>query len=245
MTEPRIQLLDDLGVEFARVAAEHTRRARRPRRAVAIAMTVLMLLGGAFAAPPTRAAIEDIASSLAGWVDGDDAHAPGRALRPQDDAPDWVRDESGRLIAESGGVRLYVSRFEPKQGEAQLRFTVGQGALMWDTVDGWRKRFDDHAIVVLGTAPIGRKEGVLDEQGRFPLLGVTARSVTRLELRYGDGSPLIANGIEGGFVLMADARRSLRELIAYDTAGRELERTDVSSIDMRFACERERDCPSA
>lgn len=46
-----------------------------------------------------------------------------------------------------------------------------------------------------------------------------------------------------GFVLMADARRALRELVAYDAAGRELERTDVSYIGRQRVCFDERSCP--
>ena len=97
MTEPHIQVLDELGAEFVRVAAEHERAPHRsrlrtiattPRHAVAVAFSILVLLGGgAYAVPPTRAAIDDIASSFAGWVEGDDEDAPGRALRSGDDAP--------------------------------------------------------------------------------------------------------------------------------------------------------------
>jgi hypothetical protein len=42
---------------------------------------------------------------------------------------------------------------------------------------------------------------------------------------------------------MADARRALREIVAYDTAGRELERSDVSHIDRQRVCFDIRGCP--
>ncbi|HTE63198.1 MAG TPA: hypothetical protein VK631_22785 [Solirubrobacteraceae bacterium] len=227
MSNHDVRWIDALGAEFAGVAAAHETPSRRParRRVLAMALSAVVLLGaGAYAVPVTRAAIEDVTSSLAGWVSGDE----GRALRPDDDAPDWVRDEGGRVIAETDGVELYVSRTEAKAG-ALLRFTLGDGFAVFDTVDGWRARFDDHAVVVLGASPAAGGEGV-DDRGRFPLLGVTARSVAKIELRYADGPPLVADDIDGGFVLMADARRARQELVAYDAAGRELERTDVSEF---------------
>jgi hypothetical protein len=199
--------LDAFGDELARVAtAPPVRRVRR-RRALAVALSAFVLLGGgAYAVPATRAALDDVA----GWLAGDD----GRALRPADDAPRWVREEGGRVIAEAGGFRLYVSR----SGEL-LRFTIGDWTSHFDTAGGWRERFDRHAVVVLGTAPAAG--------GRLPLFGVTAESVDRVELRYESGPPLVADRVDGGFVLLADAGRERAELIAFDAAGRELERADV------------------
>lgn len=254
MTEPRIQLLDDLGAEFARVAHEHETASRRVlpavgwrmprraprRRALALTLTATVLLsGGAYAVPATRAAIEDLTGSFAGWVAGDDDQAPGRALRPEDDAPSWVRERGGRLIAETDGVELYVTR-TTRDGATQLDFTFG-GVGIGDSIEGWREQFDQHALVVLGPTSVHGKPW--DRRGRFPLAGLTARSVDRVELRYDTGPPLVARGLDGGFVLMADARRALRELVAYDVAGRELERTPVNHIDRRHVCFDARGCP--
>jgi hypothetical protein len=239
-----IKLLDDLGAEFARVAAQHERGRRRfPGRALAIAASVLVLLGAsAYAVPPTRAAIDDLAASFAGWFEGDEAAAPGRALRPEDDAPDWVREEGGRLIAEKAGVGLYVTRSETEQGTV-LNFALDQAVGIGNTIDGWRETFADKAAVVLGPTAFGNRD-FLDEQGRIPLLGVTARSVERLVLHYvDDGPPLVETGVDGGFVLLVDAWRPLRELVAYDAAGRELERVDVRYLDLRYYCEKEPGCP--
>ena len=71
MTE-RIQLLDDLGAEFGRVTARAERRSPGLRtRTLAIALGIAVLLGcGAYAVPTTRAAVDGIADSLAGWVFG-------------------------------------------------------------------------------------------------------------------------------------------------------------------------------
>jgi hypothetical protein len=254
MTEPRIQLLDDLGAEFARVAAEHERSTRRsqlrtfvatPRHALAVAVaSVVLLAGGAYAVPPTRAAIDDIASSFAGWVADDDEDAPGRALRPEDEAPDWVSEGGGRVIAETAGVKLYVTRVGTEERGTLLSFSLGNGAGLSGNIEDWRERFQEHAVVVLGPAPFGPQD-FIDEQGQFPLMGVTARSVKRVELHYSEGPPDSAAGIAGGFVLIADASRPLRQLGAYDAAGRELERVDVSHLDMRYLCKREPGCPSS
>lgn len=254
MTEQPIQLLDGLGAEFARVASEHERaplRARlrsftaTPIRALAVALSALVLLGaGAYAVPPTRAAIDDLTSTFAGWVASDEGAAPGRALRPDDDVPDWVTDtDNVRVIAEAAGVKLYVTREETEERGTQLNFWLGEGLGMGDSIEGWRDRFDEHAVVVLGPALFGPQD-VLDEQGRYPLLGVTARSVERLELRYREGPPLITTGVDGGFVMIADAWRRHRELIGYDAAGRELERVDLSYLDPRYLCDKEPTCPS-
>jgi hypothetical protein len=251
MTEPSIQLLDDLEAEFARVAAERASSPRRarvralaasPPRALAVALTVLILLGGAaYVVPPTRAAIEDLTSTFAGWIAGDDDQAPGSP--PQHDAPRWVREEGARLIAERAGVGLYVTRTEIEAGTV-LDFTLGHrnAVTIGATVEGWRERFGEHAAVVLGWTPFGGEKGLLDEHGRVPVLGVTARSVTQIELRYEYGPPLVATDIDGGFVLIADAWRPFRELVAYDAAGKELEQVDVRYLDLRYLCDKEPGC---
>jgi hypothetical protein len=250
MTEPHIQLLDDLGAEFARLAAEHERRPRRARlrsftatpiRALAVVLSAVVLLGaGAYAVPPTRAAIDDLTSTFAGWLASDESPAPGRALRPDDDVPGWVTDtDDVRVIAEAAGVKLYVTR----DGDT-LNFWLGEGMGMGDSIEGWRERFDEHAVVVLGPALFGPQD-VLDEHGRYPLLGLTARSVDRIELRYHEGPPLVTRGVDGGFVLIADAWRRHRELVAYDAAGRELERVDLGYLDPRYLCDKEPTCPAS
>jgi hypothetical protein len=242
----QIQLLDDLGAEFARVTARPPRRT--PARALAIALGALVLLAGvAYTVPPTRAAINDIASSFEGWVGGNEDNPPGRALRPDDDVPDWVREGGARVIAETAGAKLYVTR-RPFEAGTYLMFSLGRGVGMGDTIDGWHDMFKNRAVFVLGPGtfepkPDARsllvKRGLMDDRGHIPLMGVTARSVKRLELRYASGPPLLAEGIDGGFVMIVDAWRALDELIAYDAAGRELERLDVSDFDLRYICDKE------
>ena len=239
-----IDLLEDLGAEFARVAARHPdRRRRSAARALAIAASAVVLLGvSAYVVPPTRAAIDDLASSFAGLFEGDDATSPGRALRPGDDAPDWVRESGGRLIVEKAGVGLYVTRVETEQGMV-LNFALDQAVGVGNTVDGWRETFEDRAAVLLGPTPFGHDDW-LDERGRIPVLGVTARSVDRLVVHYVDGGPpLEETGVDGGFVLLVDAWRPLREIVAYDASGRELDRVDATHLDLRIYCEKEPGCP--
>ncbi|MBA2634404.1 MAG: hypothetical protein H0U86_15630 [Chloroflexi bacterium] len=251
MTE-HIQLLDDLGAEFARVAAEAERTTRQPSglagrlfrsglraRTLAVALGIAALLGGgAYSVPATRAAVDGIADSFAAWVSGDSDEAPGRALQPGDNAPRWFSEGAeSRLIAKTEGVGLYVRRTDSDEGP-WLEFGLGVGLSMGDTLEGWRQRLGQHALVVLGPALFGPQD-VLDEQGRFPLLGVTTRDVKRVELRYFEGPPLVGDTGDGGFVLLADAWRPLRELIAYDGAGHVLERTDMRGDDARYLCEKE------
>jgi hypothetical protein len=260
MTE-RIQLLDDLGAEFARVAAEAERmsgkRSARPgrpfrsglrSRTLAIALASAAVLGGgAYAVPATRTAVDGVADSFSGWVSGDRDQAPGRPLKPGDNVPSWFREDGEtRLIAKTEGVSLYVRRADTDEGP-QLWFGLGEGIsrAMGGTLEDWRQLLGQHAVVVLGPVPFGPRD-VLDERGRFPLLGVTTRDVKRVELRYFEGPPLVGDNGDGGFVLLADAWRQPRELIAYDGTGRVVERADVSEPDMRYLCEKEPGvCPPA
>ena len=245
MTKHRTQFLNDLAGEFARVAAEdETARTRRPslmgggsgRRTLAMMSAIVVLAsGGAYAVPTTRAAIDDLTGAFAGWVAGEDDDAPGRALRPEDDAPAWVREQGGRRIAETDGIGLYVTRHRLPSGETFLDFALDKGVGIGATIEGWRERFDQHAVVVLGPTPVEQGE-IFDQQGRFPLLGVTARPVDRVELEYANGAPHVDAGVNGGFVLMVDGWRALERIVAYDADGRQLESADVSHIDMRGRC---------
>ena len=253
MTEP-IQTLEDLGAEFERVAAEAERRPSASRLShfrgrarlapVALGLAVL-LAASAYAVPATRAAVGGIADSLAGWVSGDSDDPPGRALMPGDKAPAWFSASVGeaRLIAETDGLGLYVRRMESEKGP-WLEIWLGEGRGMGATIDSWRERLGQRAVVVLGYTPFGRRD-VLDERGRVPLYGLTTRDVKRVELRYVEGPPVADATGDGGFVLLADAWRPLQEIVAYDESGRVLTTTDVSEFDLRYLCEKDPGaCPS-
>lgn len=250
----RIRVLDHLGAEFARVAAEAEETSRRPARrrarisaprlgafrlGIFLAMTAL-LVGGTYAVPATRAAVDGVVDSFAAWVSNGTEDPPGRALGPGDDVPPWFRDGGEtRLIAETEGVSLYARRADSPEGP-WLWFGIGEGVprATGDTLERWRERLDQRAVVLLGPALFGPRD-VLDERARFPLIGLVRRDVTRLELRYLEGPPLRAEAGDGGFVLLADAWRRLTELIAYDRAGRVVERLDMRRDDMRYLCEKE------
>lgn len=252
----RIQALEHLGEELACVAAEAEERSRKPARDVKRSLTfrlrgrvatiavasAVIVAGGALAVPGSRAAFDGVLDSFAGWVAGDDNAAPGRAVEPGDDVPRWLRDDTEtRLIAKTHGIGLYVKRTDSEQGPV-LEVALGQAVGMADTLDGWRQRLGQDAVVLLGYTPFGRQDP-LDDLGRVPAFGVTTRDVKRVELRYSEGPPLVGATGDGGFVLLADAWRLPRELIAYDSTGHVLDRIDVSEYDMRYMCEKEPVCP--
>lgn len=220
----------DHEVACAIESARCTPTRRRPRAYVLALVAAILLSGSAYAVPTTRAAIEDITSPFAAWIAGDEDGAPGRAVDAGDEAPEWVEAGEGRLIAKTDGVPLYVTRIRSEARGTLLGFslgdTKGSSIAVFDTVEGWRDRFGKHAVVVLGALPAQ----LGPEPKRFPLLGVTARSVEHVELRYTSGPSLTTNAVEGGFVLMADATRSMSEIVAYAGDGRALDRADVSKL---------------
>lgn len=215
------------------------RRRTRVHRLAAAACAAAILGAGAYAVPVTRAAMDDVFSSIAPWAGGDDDdQAPGRPVSPGDDAPDWVRQAPGakRVIAENGGVKLFAVR----EGDGKLSVALGDSVGLTSTLDGWRERFANQAIVVLG--PAAFPDGPLDALGRRPLLGLVARSVTRVELRYESGEPTSEDGLHGGFVLLANAAERPRALVGFDAAGREVDRLDVSDLELQI-CTDVRGCP--
>lgn len=254
----RFELVDALDAEFVRVGAEAERSARNPpladrllhgasARALLVAMAIVVLLGGsAYAVPATRGTVSDIADSFAGLFSGDDGDAPGRPLQAGDRVPAWFQDSAvgeRRVLAETAGVKLIVRARSTAEGR-WLEFGLGEGIVTGDTVESWRERLGQHALVLLGTTAIGPRD-LLDDRGRVPLLGVTTRDVRRVELRYADGPTASSEAGDGGFVLLADAWRPLRELVAYGSADRVLDRVDISAQDLRYLCEKEPGCPPA
>jgi hypothetical protein len=221
--------LEPTDAEVQRVLAiDRSRAARAPRpvlRLAVAAAAAIALSTALYAVPTTRAGVDDVYSSITGWVSNDGEPAPGRSLTGGDDAPLWVRQANGerRLVAENGDAKLYILR----EGEDKLSVALGDSVGLTDTVDGWRGQFAEHRLVLLGPgAPLARDT-------LRPLYGLTARSVEQVSLLYTTGEPTSQSGLHGGFVLLADATRQPQTLVGYDDAGRVLERVDASQLHLR------------
>lgn len=254
-----IRMLGELGAELRRVAAAEERSGARSRRfrprpgmgrrvAALAAVAVVALSGVAYAMPMTRDAVMGVADMFDGWMAGDESQAPGRALRQGEAAPGWVGDASSRVIAEGHGVKIVVRRVETEEHgtmlEVGLNGNFRGGLSISGTLPGWRERFAEQPVSILGTAPMVYQDvdDFIDDQGRAALVGLTARPVERVELRYATGPPLSTRDAEGGVILMADAWREPREVVAFDADGAELGREDVGHIDLRHLCARLPSC---
>lgn len=227
--------LEPTQAEIRRVLALD--RARRPRRARALGAVGLALLAATVAAvPATRAGVGDVYEAVSGWF-VDDRATPGRPLDTADDVPAYLLAMPGdkRIVAESGTARLYAVR----NGDT-LEFQLGESYGEADTIEGWRDRLAEHRIVFLGPGSFARE--LTDAAFRRPLMGLTARSVTRVELRYRSGPPTTVDGVDGGFVVRADIRRRAEELVAFDAGGRVVDRADLRNLELRF-CTDVRGCP--
>jgi hypothetical protein len=217
--------------EIASVLARVRSGGRRPatslpavgwrRPLVAGLAAVLLVAAGLWSVPVTRAALEDAGASVggvfSGWLGGDAANAPGRPLRsdepaPAEPTPTYLYDHQAakepRVIAEAGGYKLY-SYIGPSGG---LNFLLGG-----DVGLGFEN------IAELGKVPVhvlgpGARQHV-DADGHVPLFGIAARSVKSIELTYESGPPLRVDGIDGGFVVLAEPARGPREVVALDSRG--------------------------
>jgi hypothetical protein len=199
-----------------------------PRLVTVAAALVVVVLGGYAAAPPVRAALDDVAGSFSGWLGGD-GDAPGRPLSSGESAPGYFRDpaftSAPRVVAEAGGYRLFAAR----AARGGIDFDLGEtGVGIGLTPDSFR----EHALMVLGPGAMQRA----DRHGHVPLFGVTARQVTSVELTYDSGPPLRVDGVRGAFVLLAEPARSPREVVALGTGDRELGRQLVDDSDHRCPC---------
>jgi hypothetical protein len=210
-----------------RTAGGARNRFVRPRAlGLAAAATFVLLAGGYAAAPPLRAAIDDLAGTFSDWAGGDSSEAPGRPLGPNEQAPSYFHDPRSvtdpRVIAEADGYKLYAAR-EP--GADTMTFDlgdtgVGVGGISADS-------FRDRVLLVLGPGSVQNA----DENGHVPLFGLSARSVRTVELTYATGPPLRLDQVNGGFVLLAEPERAPREIVARDAEGREIGRALVDDSD--------------
>jgi hypothetical protein len=226
----------------ARVVAQVGRRKKasprfalaplRPRLALQ-ALAALVLLGAAlYSVPPTRAAMEGAGESVggvfSGWLGGDSAEAPGKPLEAGEKLPEYMEylhdSKEPRVIAEAGRYKLYS-------------YIGSSGSLNFELV-GTGVGMGYESAAELGDAPLhlldpGARR-YADAQGHVPLFGLTARSVSSVELTYESGPPLRVSGVEGGFVLLAEPSRGPIEVLALGADGKEVGR---ESIDYRLVDE--------
>lgn len=178
-----------------------------------------VLLGGAYAAPPTRAAVESLyEGTLARWLTGDEAAAPGQPVSPGDDVPDWLESETARygegdprVLAEANGEQLVALR----QGK---NITLGVADFsQTSSIDDLRQELAGQRIRLL--AP-----GSFVDNGRHdrrPIFGLTSDRVTRVQLNYADGSaPAAQDHVNGAFGFTIQTNRRPLSLAGYDKSGR-------------------------
>jgi hypothetical protein len=203
-------------------------------RTLAAGLAALLLVAaGLWSVPSTRAALEDAGESVggafSGWLGGDSADAPGRPLRsdepaPVEPTPSFLYDhhfaKEPRVIAEAGGYKLYS-------------YVGSSGGLNFLLGGGLGLGFEN--IAELGKAPLhvlgpGARQHA-DAEGHVALFGIAARSVKSVELAYESGPPLRVDGVDGGFVLLAEPAREPREVVALDSHGDVVGRQSVGEID--------------
>jgi hypothetical protein len=218
--------------EVAEVLSRLGRSRVRPVRALTVAFASLVLLfGGIVAVPAGRAGVGDALGVLASFFDG--GATPGRSIAAGEQ-PRWLEDVaagSARILAQSGGERLYAYR--TPSGAVCLAF--GNHAAECDgDASWWRSLFDRHAVALFGPAPAA-------SAGTAVAWGVAAASVRRVELRYADGSTETAAVTNGGFVLQAESTKGPRTIVALDSRGKALESQDVQGRQWTF-CTSESGC---
>lgn len=192
----------------------------RPVVRVAVAAGVVVVLaGGAYAAPPTRAAVDSLYDSTLGqWISGDDVASPGRLAVEGEDLPDWLASEQSmhgagdtRVLAQAGGDKLVALR----QGD---RITLGVAAFSeTGSVEDLRRQLGSGQVKFL--AP-----GRFVDDGRHdrrPIFGLAATSVTRVQLDYADGTaPAVEEGVRSAFGLTIQTEHRPLSLSGFDATGR-------------------------
>jgi hypothetical protein len=179
----------------------------------------MVLIGGAYAVPATRAAVDSLYdSTLAHWLSGDEAAAPGRAAVAGEELPDWLASEQAlhgkgdaRVLAEAGGDQLVALRQGQKISLGVADFSETS------SVDDLRQKLAGQQIRLLAPGrfvPNGRHD-------LRPIFGLVSASVTRIQLNYADGrSPATQDHLEGAFGLTIHTNRRPLSLTGYDETGR-------------------------
>jgi hypothetical protein len=183
---------------------------------------IVAVAGGIYAAPVTRAAVDDVYGTLSGWISGDETAAPGRPVSAGEGVPPWVAAEGGekRVLAQAGGETLIAIR----QGD-KLTLALA-GFAETDTVDGWRRQFAGQRIKLVGPGrflPNGRHD-------QRPLFGLVSSTVTRIQFNYADDRPPVAKDhLTGAFGIVIETNRRPSSLTGYDQAGNPVARADFTA----------------
>lgn len=202
---------------------------RRPLVAAGLA-ALLLVAAGLWSVPATRAAIEGtgatVGSVFSGWLGGESAEAPGKPLEAGEKMPEYLEylhdpshAKEPRVLAEAGGYKLY-SYIGSSGG---LNFDLGDTGIGMGFESA--AELDDAPLHVLGPGAMQHA----DAQGHVPLFGIAARSVKSIELTYESGPPLRVDGVNAGFVLLAEPARGPREVVALDSHGDVVGRQSVDS----------------
>jgi hypothetical protein len=220
----------DVAAVLARVGST-TRRSKGTApviwgRPATVALAALLLLAVAlYSVPTTRAALEDAGGAVggvfSGWLGGDSADAPGKALKAGEKLPEYLeylddphQAKDPRVIAEAGGYKLY-SYIGASGG---LNFDLGDTGVGMGFESS--AELGDTPLYVLGPGAMQHA----DAEGHVPLFGIAAKEVTAVELTYTSGPSLRVEGVEGGFVLLAEPGREPHEVLALDAQGEVLGR---------------------
>lgn len=201
----------------------------RPRRggvriAAAAVATFAVIIGGAYAVPPTRAAIDDAVGGVAGvfdgWGSGEDA--PGTAVRSGEPAPDyffgepwqdWARTHvhDPRVVAEAAGYRLFAYR----ESGGSIGFDLGDTGV---GMGGYSPADFRRPVCVLGPGTTGDT----DPDGPIPYFGVTSPQTAKVTVSYADGRIEDGAAGAGGFVVLLDRHREPTAITTLDASGDEL-----------------------
>lgn len=207
--------------ELARLHGElrrlqHAPRRRRRRRAAAL------LAGLLLAVPATALAAQPIGDALDSFLGLTDA------------TPVSLDLNAGTVIDEQADVRFAVIRSQPDDVCLSLDRSV---EICGNPRDGdWQDQLGDHAVAPVGTLPPKPRSGPV------PFFVLTAPDARYVEVTYQSGRATTRRVGNGGAVVLANADRGPREIIARDNAGGELGRADISKQQWAW-CYREAGCP--
>jgi hypothetical protein len=209
---------DDAAIDVSVRRALRPRRRRRfappiGRPVLAAVAAAVVLTGGAFAVPVTRAAIVSAFDSLFGDGGGQGTRLSGNEI------PAWIEPDATdvRTIAGTGSGRLIAYR----EGGAYC-VAYGDAVGECSSREQWLSTFAEHRAVLRGPT------GAQDAEQRT-LYGLSTREVASVRMSYESGPPSVSDARAGGFAIAADMSRTPRELALLDANGGVLETIDVSA----------------